>query len=192
MEDLAHSEATDPLKAPHDRFWTPANLLSLSRAVLTLPAVWLIYLGSAYRWELFVVVMVMVVSDVLDGHLARRRGETTEWGRILDPLADKLAIDSIAFALYWLKGLPLWVLAFVLARDAAIVLAGVLLKARGRVVIPSNVWGKLTTTVMSGLLLSYAIDLEPPKHPLLLVAGVLLIASSVSYGVGFLRMLRRD
>ena len=190
MDNPAYSEALERPGAPN-RFWTLANLLSLSRAALAFPALWLIFLGSAYRWELFAVVMTMIFTDVLDGHLARRRGETTEWGRILDPLSDKLAIDSIAVALFLVKGLPLWVLLFVLGRDVAIVLAGVFLKARGRIVVPSNIWGKLTTTVMSGLLLSYAMDVEPPKHPLLVAAGVLLFASSVSYGVGFLRMLRR-
>ena len=133
----------------------------------------------------------MILTDVLDGHLARRRGETTEWGRILDPLADKLAIDSITVALFWTKGLPLWVLLFVLGRDAAIVLAGGFLKARARIVTPSNVWGKLTTTAMSALLLTYAMEFDPPKLPLLAATGVFLLVSSVSYGVGFLRMLRR-
>jgi CDP-diacylglycerol--glycerol-3-phosphate 3-phosphatidyltransferase len=190
MDSAASGERVNS-PVTRNRFWTQANVLSLSRAALTFPALWLICEGARYRWELFAVLLVMILTDVLDGHLARRRGETTEWGRILDPLADKLAIDSITVALFWTKGLPLWVLLFVLGRDAAIVLAGGFLKARARIVTPSNVWGKLTTTAMSALLLTYAMEFDPPKLPLLAATGVFLLVSSVSYGVGFLRMLRR-
>ncbi len=172
-------------------FWTVANCFSLLRVVLTFPVLWMIWKGPEYRWILFAVVLVMIATDVLDGYLARRWGEITRWGKILDPVADKLAIDAIAVALVLFKGLPLWVAVVVVGRDVLIVLAGVLLMAREKVVVVSNIWGKLTTLVMSVLLLAYAMDAEPVKGPLLALAALLLLASSVSYGVYFLRLIRR-
>ena len=79
--------ATDEYK----RFWTLSNAISLLRAVLTLPAVWLIALGRDYVWEAFVVFAAMIASDWIDGYVARRRGEISQWGKILDPLAIKWA-----------------------------------------------------------------------------------------------------
>lgn len=173
-------------------FWTISNGFSLLRVVLTVPTLWLIWAGPAYKWMVFWVVMVMIATDILDGYFARRRGEITEWGKILDPVADKLAIDSITVMLVVLKGLPLWVAVVVVGRDALIVLAGVFLMARERIVVSSNIWGKLTTLVMSGLLLSYAMDAEPLKFPLLVLAALLLLASSISYGWGFLKRVDNE
>ncbi len=166
---------------PADRFWTTANGLSLLRAVLTGPVLWMIWMGPAYKWYMFSVVMAMIISDILDGFLARRSGTVTRWGKILDPLADKVAIDAIAIMLAIVKGLPLWVVAVVVGRDVAIVAAGVFLLKRDRIVHSSNVWGKLTSCAMSVLLIAYAMDAQPLKAPFLYLSALLLLASSVSY-----------
>ena len=181
---------TSGARASGDVFWTVSNGFSLARMVLVLPTLWQLRLGPEYRWTVFWLVVVMAATDVLDGYLARRRGEVTRWGKILDPLADKLAIDSIAIALIFLKGLPVWVAAAVVGRDVLIVAAGLFLMSRIRIVPSSNVWGKLTSIVMSSLLLAYAMDADVLKRPLLALTALLLIASSVSYGLGFLRRVR--
>lgn len=168
-----------------DPFWTIANGLSLLRAVLTGPVLWMIWMGPAYRWHLFTVVMLMIFTDILDGYLARRWGTETRWGKILDPLADKVAIDAIAIVLAIVKGLPLWVVAVVVGRDVAIVVAGVFLLKRRRIVPSSNVWGKLTSCAMSVLLIAYAMDAQPLKVPFLYLSAILLLASSVSYARRF-------
>ncbi|MDA0746264.1 MAG: CDP-alcohol phosphatidyltransferase family protein [bacterium] len=175
---------------PENPFWTVSNALSLLRVVLTPSVLWMIWAGPDYRWGVFCVVMVMVASDVLDGHFARRRGEITRWGKILDPLADKLAIDSITIVLVLVKGLPAWVAAVVVGRDVLIVVAGVLLMGKKRIVVSSNMWGKLTTLVMSALLLSYAMDAMVLQIPLLVLAVFLLAASFVSYGLQYFQLAR--
>ena len=170
-----------------DAFWTLANCFSLLRVLLVGPTLWLIALGYDYRWEMFSFVMAMILTDILDGLVARRRNEVSRWGKILDPIADKLAIDSITISLIYLKGMPLWVGIFVIGRDLIIVLGGLLLMTRDQVVVSSNVWGKMTTIVMSLLLLSYAMDWEPIKLPVLVTAGALLFISSISYGAGYVK-----
>ncbi len=181
---------TSGARASGDLFWTISNGFSLARIVLVLPSLWLLRLGYEYRWTVFWLVVVMAATDALDGYLARRRGEGTRWGKILDPLADKLAIDSIAIALVLLKGLPVWVAAAIVGRDVVIVGAGLFLMSRIRIVPSSNVWGKLTSIVMSSLLLAYAMDAKVLERPLLALTALLLLASSASYGLGFLRRVR--
>lgn len=179
------SPATPRRNRPADPFWTTANGLSLLRAALTGPVLWMIWKGPAYKWYLFTVVMVMIITDILDGYLARRWGTVTRWGKILDPIADKVAIDAIAIVLALVKGLPLWVVVVVVGRDVAIVLAGVFLLKRDRIVLSSNVWGKLTSCAMSVLLIAYAMDAQPLKAPFLYLSALLLLASSVSYARRF-------
>ena len=111
----------------------------------------------------------------------------TEWGKIIDPIADKLAVDSVAALLVYLKGLPLWVAAAVIGRDVLIVLGGVLLASRIKEVPSSNAWGKATTCVMAALLLTYAMDFDPPKVILVWLAGFLILVSITSYVVAGLR-----
>lgn len=163
--------------------WTVSNAVSALRVVLVPPTLHYIGLGPDFHWVVFWLVMGMVVSDILDGALARARNEVTEWGKIIDPIADKLAIDSIAALLVYMKGLPLWVAATVIGRDVLIVIGGVLLASRVKEVPSSNFWGKATTCVMAALLLTYAMDFDPPKPVLVPLAGFLILASFVSYAL---------
>jgi len=173
-----------------NRFWTVSNAFSLLRIALTPFSVWLIALGPSYVWEAFVVVAVMIASDILDGELARRRDEITRWGKILDPMADKIAIGAVTLALVMFKGVPWWLVVVVVIRDVLILLASTVLMRRCAIVPSSNLWGKLTTLVMSFLLLSYLLDLYVVQSATLIVATGLLCLSLVSYIRDFAKILR--
>ena len=174
-----------------DRFWTIPNAFSLLRVVLTVPAVWLIALGSVYVWEAFFVVMVMIVSDWMDGYLARSRGEISRWGKILDPAADKVAIGAITIAMVLYKDLPLWLVVAVLLRDVLITGSGMYLVAKYDVLVSSNIWGKAATVVMSCLLLAYLWDADVIKPLLIGVSVVLLVVSWATYGWRFAQIVRQ-
>lgn len=174
-----------------DKFWTLSNAVSLLRVVLTLPAVWLIVLGPEYVWPTFVIVVIMIVSDMLDGYLARRWNEITRWGKVLDPLADKVAIGAITIALVMFKGLPFWVVAAVLVRDGLILIASLFLVGKKDVVVSSNLWGKATTLLMSFLLVSFLMDIDFIKLFLLWTCGGLLFVSWLSYLFDFIKIMKR-
>ena len=173
------------------RFWTLSNMVSLLRVVLILPAVWLIALGEDRVWEAFGVVAVMIVSDWIDGWLARRWGEISQWGKILDPLADKVAVGAITIAMVVFKGLPVWLVVVVLLRDVVIFLAGMYLVKRHDVLLSSNFWGKVTTLVLSGLLLAYLWDADVLKPALIGLSVVFLVVSLISYGRQFFDVVRK-
>jgi phosphatidylglycerophosphate synthase len=149
QSDADEVEGLDPAK-----LLTVSNAFSALRVVVVAPTLYYIWLGSEFRWYVFLLVMVMVFSDILDGALARARNEVTEWGKIIDRIADKLSIDTIAVLLVALKGLPVWVAAAVIGRDILIVVGGVMMASRITEVPSSNVWGKATTCVMAALLLN--------------------------------------
>ncbi len=174
-----------------DRFWTLSNAVSLLRVVLTLPAIWLIALGPDYVWEAFGVVVVMIVSDWIDGWLARWRDEISQWGKILDPLADKVAVGAITIAMVVFKDLPVWLVVIVLLRDVVIFFAGMYLVKRHDVLLSSNFWGKVTTLVLSGLLLAYLWDADALKPALIGLSVVSLVVSLISYGRQFYDVLKK-
>ena len=173
-----------------EKFWTLSNAISLSRAALTLPAVWFIALGRDYMWEAFAVVAVMIASDWMDGYIARRLGQVSRWGKILDPLADKVGIGAIAIALVCFKNLPVWLLVAVLARDAAIFLGGVYLAKQCGVVLASNIWGKATSLALSALLLAYFWDAAVLKPASVGISVALLVISLISYARRFFAMIK--
>lgn len=178
-------------KAELDKFWTVSNAVSVLRIVLTLPVVWLIVLGPVYVWPTFGLVVVMIMSDMLDGYLARRRNEITRWGKVLDPMADKVAIGAITVVLVLFKDLPFWVVAAVLVRDGLILLASMFLVGRRDVIISSNIWGKLTTFMMSLLLVSFLMDIHFIKPFFLWTCGGLLFVSWASYLVNFIQIIKQ-
>ena len=173
------------------RFWTLSNMVSLLRVVLILPAVWLIALGADRVWEAFGVVAVMIVSDWIDGWLARRWGEISQWGKILDPLADKVAVGAITIAMVVFKGLPVWLVVVVLLRDVVIFFAGMYLVKRHDVLLSSNFWGKVTTLVLSGLLLAYLWDADVLKPALIGLSIAFLAVSLISYGRQFFDVIKK-
>jgi CDP-diacylglycerol--glycerol-3-phosphate 3-phosphatidyltransferase len=130
------------------RFLTVSNLLSLSRALLTIPFVLVMLSPSpGARWWGLAIFVVAMITDRLDGVLARRLDQVTEWGKILDPLADKVGVAGAAVVLLVRGAIPLWFVAALLLRDLLILAGGLVLKARLGVVLPSNAAGKWTVGV---------------------------------------------
>ncbi len=170
-------------------FWSPPNMLSLSRIV----AVPFIYWGFARDSSLSVSVLLgwAFLTDVADGYLARRFDWQSKWGLVLDPLADKILVGSMAVFLVLFREFPLWAAALILARDLSILGAGVYLYLKpGSMVIPADRIGKLTTLVMGGTLILYALDLQPYGEWALWAALCCVVGSGVHYAIGFARVGR--
>lgn len=134
-------------------FLTVPNLLSLLRLVLAVPfaAVMMSSYPSSRVWGTVIIVLA-ALTDKLDGVLARKLHQESEWGRILDPVADKVGVATAAVVLLVLGDLPLWFAGMVLGRDLLILAGGLVLKTRRGVVIPSNVLGKWTVGAMALLI----------------------------------------
>ena len=92
-----------------------------------------------------IVFVIASATDALDGWLARRRSEVTQFGKLMDPLADKLLITSALVSLVALYRLDAWVAMVIIAREFAVTGLRMLAIEQGQVV-SASVWGKLKTT----------------------------------------------
>lgn len=134
------------------------NGITVARIVAT-PVVLLMILGGGFGQLIFVFILFLTaaVSDIWDGYLARRRGQITTFGKLLDPIADKLLVvatfipfyvlslsegpsTAVAVVPFW-GVLPLWVLLVVLGRELLITLFRGFAKQKG-IVIPAGKAGK--------------------------------------------------
>src|SRR5512136_1849974 len=124
------------------RIVTVPNILSVSRVIL-LPIVLLLL----FKRQGVAAVAVMLVSwttDALDGYLARKLGQVSNLGRVLDHLVDKVWVGSVLVALVFIRGLPLFLAGAVILRDLLILAgSGVIMKTKGSFV-SSDVVGKIT------------------------------------------------
>ena len=136
-----------------------------------------------------------VLSDMLDGYVARRLKLASELGKILDPIADKIVIGFVLFALVYSKhyNFPLWALGVVVIRDLLIVTGNVFLVYQIRFITRSNRWGKCATIFISAALILYILDLFETIPFYVLGVGMALTAiSSWSYFRRLLRLLQTD
>jgi cardiolipin synthase len=123
---------------------TLPNALSVARILLTPAFVWLI----VDRDTTFVGLLlfgVVASTDWLDGYIARRTGQVSDVGKMLDPTADRLAIAAGLVALVVRGAFPLWAALLILVRDVAILIAGVMLLVTRKVRIEVRFIGKVAT-----------------------------------------------
>jgi CDP-diacylglycerol--glycerol-3-phosphate 3-phosphatidyltransferase len=167
----------------------PPNLLTLAR--LALVPVALALLVSERRTEAVIVLLIMVATDGLDGLVARRTGRVTELGKILDPVADKVAIDAILTALTVRGEFPAWALALVLARDAGILIGAAAVARRGTV--PAALWvGKVALVILAAMTVTFVADLTRLEGPLLAAGAVSVVVSGAWYAAVVGRVGRRQ
>ena len=164
------------------RFWTVPNMLSLSRLALLPVFLWLMSRPDRRYWVWGGILIVYgIISDILDGVLARKLDQVTEAGKLIDPLADKITAGVVAVFCVFERGLPAWALAVTLARDLALVLGGrVLWKKRGTV--PASVFvGKIAALLWALNLLFWVFAWHPAADYTLWPTVVLYLYAGVVY-----------
>lgn len=100
--------------------------------------------GEANRYISLTLFVVASVTDWFDGYLARKNNLVTNFGKFLDPLADKLLVCSAMICMIDLKRLPAWFVIIIIARE--FIISGFrLIAAENGIVIAANYWGKFKT-----------------------------------------------
>lgn len=173
-------------------FLTVSNLLSIFRALLSIPfALVMLLPDHPLRFWAAGILLAGMATDKLDGDLARSRGEETEWGRILDPLADKVCVAVMALVLLAVGVFPLWFVLALVARDLLILAGGIYLKTARGLVLSSNAAGKWAAAFIAFTIFIMLLDLFPEVHRILLAACAAgLLLSFVMYIVRFLEIVR--
>ena len=127
-----------------NRVWTLPNVLSLIRLAGVPVFLWLVLGPEADGWALGLL-MVSGVTDFLDGYLARRLGQTSTLGQILDPVADRLYILAVVVGLALRDVIPWWAAVSLPLRDLLLWGLVPLLRTRGYSALPVHFLGKAAT-----------------------------------------------
>lgn len=143
------------------RIWTISNILSALRIVLVVPMTYCLLVEFPYhRWVTVGIILLAVATDFFDGYLARLKHQVTEVGKILDPIADKIAVGVFAIALVLNGDIPLWYVVVVLLRDILILLGAVYIKMVKGIVPQSNWPGKIAVAIIAAYLFVRTLRLE--------------------------------
>ena len=158
------------------------NLLSLSRVFLTPVIGYFLWRGDDRATVIALLLIILAaVTDGLDGYLARKLGQISDLGIALDPVADKIFAGVLVVLLVWFRGFPLWLAAVIVGRDLLIMVGGLLIIRRRKVVVPSNLTGKYTFTAIAVLLASYVIRFEFGIVFMTYLTVLFVIVSTVNY-----------
>ena len=184
-------------KAATSRMWTPANVVTIIRIagipffVLVMLAPWEQLFANpalALQWKPWISVFMFLVlsfSDFLDGYLARSRNEVTDFGKFMDPLADKLLVAAALLVMTQTGILPSWVLLIVLFREFLVSGLRMVAASKGKVIAASWYGKAKTVTQMIAIVLFILIDSLPAlfgeafAKPVLFTAWFILIVSLV-------------
>lgn len=173
------------------RFWTIPNALSLLRLVLVVPITVLLWSNGPVDWLLGLVVTA-ILTDWFDGRIARWTGTISDWGKVIDPIADKFAAFMTVTALTLRDAeptLPLWFLGLVVVRDLAIVGGSAIIARRSGQIVESAWAGKAATLWLALTVLAAVLQADGPVLNVCFWMTVgLLVFSFVVYLVRYLRM----
>jgi CDP-diacylglycerol--glycerol-3-phosphate 3-phosphatidyltransferase len=123
-----------------------ANRITLSRLLLTV--LFVVALNSSWhyaRTSALVIFLVAGLTDFIDGEIARRYGVITNFGKLMDPLVDKIMVAAAFISLVPLKAVPAWAATTVVARDFLITGLRLMASAKGRI-LPAESLGKQKTS----------------------------------------------
>ncbi len=168
------------------------NVLTVIR-ILLVPVLVVALLGNTSGGDLLAAIVFAVASltDAIDGYLARSRNWVTTFGKLMDPIADKLLIIAALVALVSLGRLEAWVAMVIIAREFAVTVLRVAAGAQQGVVIPASSFGKLkTATQVTMVMALIALDGRPGwVTALVYVTVVVTVVSGADYFFGLRRRL---
>ena len=164
------------------------NKLTIFRVILIVPFI-ILLLGGQAGWfgdNTFVALAIFIIAsltDLIDGKIARKYNLITDFGKFMDPLADKLLVCSAMIALIEMNRIPSWVVIIIIARE--FIISGFrLIASDNGVVIAASYWGKFKTTfqmVMICLMIANFPQLQILTDIIMWIALILTVVSLIDY-----------
>lgn len=182
----APTGTTPPADAGTRRFLTVPNAITLAR-FLALPVLgW--YLADPQGGRIVSLVLFVVIAclDVVDGFIARRFHQVSAFGKLFDPFVDKIFHFMTATILFLTLRLPLWIPLFILVKEALMIVGGLFLLKRYRLVVYAKWYGKAATFLMATAMAATILFIDPGQARLagffFLIPILLSLFSYVQYG----------
>jgi CDP-diacylglycerol--glycerol-3-phosphate 3-phosphatidyltransferase len=171
------------------------NVLTVVR-ILLVPVLVVALLEKTSGGDLLAAIVFATasVTDAIDGYLARSRNAITTFGKLMDPIADKLLIVGALIALVSLSRLPAWVAMVIIAREFAVTVLRVAVGAQQGVVISANRLGKLKTACQVAMVLALIVagrPVPPWATALVYVTVAITVLSGADYFFGSALRRRR-
>ena len=151
------------------KIWNVPNIMTTFRVLLIIPFV-IALLGAESGWfgendfipciVADVIFLIASITDLLDGKIARKYELVTNFGKFMDPLADKMLVSAGLICLVAMGRVPAWIVIVIIARE--FIISGFRLVASDAgIVIAASYWGKWKTTIQMTLVIMAIIDLNP-------------------------------
>lgn len=135
--------------------------------------------GGADKWIALALFIAASLTDLLDGHIARKYNLITNFGKFMDPLADKLLVCSALICLVELGRIPSWIVIVIIARE--FIISGFrLIASDNGVVIAASYWGKFKTTFQMVMVILMIANIQALRFATDLVMWISLILTVVS------------
>jgi CDP-diacylglycerol--glycerol-3-phosphate 3-phosphatidyltransferase len=177
-------------KTTKEGIWNIPNVLTIFRVILIIPFT-ILLLGGQRGWfgsNLLVpdiladlIFVIASLTDMLDGKIARRYGLVTNFGKFMDPLADKLLVCTAMIALIDMKRIPAWVVIIIIARE--FIISGFrLIAVESGKVIAASWWGKFKTTFQMIMVILMIVEpsLALMGMPVIIVDIIMYIALALT------------
>ena len=169
-----------------DKIVNVPNILTLVRILLLPVVVWRFQKGDTLG--ALIAYLAAMLTDAVDGFIARRFHQITTLGKLLDPLADKLSLLTL-LSLFVLDGqIPLWVLGLILVKEVCLVVGGAVALRRGIIVYALPI-GKVTTVAFIASIVARFLELRALADGLLGVSVLLSMVALVWYAVDLMKKL---
>ena len=167
------------------------NALTVLRILLVPVLVVALLDETSSPWLAAAVFAVASLTDAIDGYIARSRKQITTFGKLMDPVADKLLIIAALVVLVSQDRIAAWIAMVIIAREFAVTVTRMYATSQG-IVISANWWGKAKTVVQVAAIF-FAIGFNPTPvavDVLLYAAVVITVISGIDYFFGLRKLLR--
>lgn len=133
------------------------------------------------KWGM-IIFIIAGITDVLDGYIARRFDMVTKWGKLMDPLADKIMLMVVLISFYTVDMVPLSVIIIVLAKEFLMIIGALFLYGKRQTVVQANFFGKAASVAFYVAIIAIALNI-PYAYYILGVAVFMTLFALIQYGV---------